>query len=63
MRRRGAGSPDRADALLGAMRGSPEHRPVDFMSTGVSLSLDERLRQELAEEAASGGALDGCFAG
>ena len=63
MRRRGAGSPDRADALLGAMRGSPEHRPVDFMSTGMSLSLDERLRQELAEEAAAGGALDGCFAG
>jgi hypothetical protein len=33
------------------------------MSTGMALTLDERMRQELAEEAAAGGALDGCFAG
>jgi hypothetical protein len=45
------------------MRGSPAHAPVDFMSSGMALTLDERMRQELAEEAAAGGAMDGCFAG
>ena len=63
MRRRGAGSPDRADALLGCMRGSPAHAPVDFMASGMALSLDERMRQELAEEASASGVHDGCHAG
>ena len=63
MRRRGAGSPDRADSILGCMRGSPAYAPVDFMSSGMALSLDERMRQELAEEATASGAHDGCFAG
>jgi hypothetical protein len=63
MRRRGAGSPDRADALLGCMRGSPAHAPVDFMASGMALSLDERMRQELAEEATSSGVHDGSYAG
>jgi hypothetical protein len=45
------------------MRGSPAHAPVDFMAAGMALSLDERLRQELAEEATSSGAHDGCHAG
>jgi hypothetical protein len=45
------------------MRGSPAHAPVDFMATGLALSLDERMRQELADEATASGVHDGSYAG
>jgi hypothetical protein len=33
------------------------------MASGMALSLDERMRQELAEEATSSGVHDGSYAG
>lgn len=46
MRKRGVGSPDRADALLGALRAPERTAPVAFAGGRGDLSLMERMMEE-----------------
>ena len=54
MRKRGIGSPDRADAILGAMRQPRRVAPVAYAGTGANYSLIDQLvhEQGLARELA-----------
>ena len=54
MKARGIGSPDRADAILGAMRKPRDYKPRDFMtaSQGRDFSLIAQLADEQAREGA-----------
>ena len=54
MKARGIGSPDRADAILGAMRKPRDYKPRNFMaaSDGRDFSLIAQLADEQAREGA-----------
>lgn len=57
MSKRGLGSPDRADAILGAMRKPKDYRPKNFMH--ASEGRDWSLIRQLAEEHNVGASLAG----
>jgi phage terminase large subunit len=56
MRKRGVGSPDRADAVLGALRLPRRTAPVGFAGPGRDLSLCERMFEEAGVSRALAGA-------
>lgn len=56
MRKRGVGSPDRADAVLGAMRRAKSTAPLPFAGQGSDASLLERMMEEAGLHAGVAGA-------
>lgn len=56
MRKRGVGSPDRADAVLGALRAPRVTRPLQFAGQGTDGSLLERMLEEIGAGAGLQGA-------
>jgi hypothetical protein len=56
MRKRGIGSPDRADAILGAMREPRRTRPVNFAGSARDFSLIEQMAQQTGVSAELAGA-------
>lgn len=56
MAKRGVGSPDRADAVLGAMRGRRNINPIPFAGAQRDFTLLERMAQESGVNAGLAGA-------
>lgn len=56
MAKRGVGSPDRADAILGAIRPLPATQPIQFAGTsGRDFSLLEQMHRQTSENATMAG--------